>query len=79
MPQPDERQAKALEQIAHTNKEIVKVLSALNDNLVGAFKHIKAAIEKDEAEINERQQKLDLWREQMQAPPLHKPREEGGD
>lgn len=40
----EDRQAKALQEIAHHNKELVKVVATLNDNLVKMFKYIKNAI-----------------------------------
>jgi hypothetical protein len=47
----EDRQAKALEAIANSGKEMGKVLSALNDNLVAMFKYIKHQIELDNSRL----------------------------
>lgn len=44
---PEERQAQALKEIAHHNKELVRVMSTLNENLVKMFEYMKKEIEKD--------------------------------
>jgi nucleoside-triphosphatase THEP1 len=51
MPLPDERQAKALERIAISASHLLKVMEALNENLVAAFGFLKEQIEKDNERI----------------------------
>lgn len=66
MPSPEDRQAKALEQIRLDTRGISKALEALNDNFVIAFKFLKHKIEEDEARYadNPNQMTLDDLRAQ---------------
>jgi len=51
MPAAEDRQAKALEDISHSAKELVKIMATMNENFAGAFKYLKEAIERDDQRV----------------------------
>jgi hypothetical protein len=53
MPAAEDRQTKALQEIAQHNKELVKIFATMNENVVNMFRYIKEQIEKDEAVAND--------------------------
>lgn len=80
MPAAEDRQARALENMARSMGQVVKILEAMNQNFVTTFAALKEAIAKAEAQEDEYQEKLELNLSKMQTSsvrPDFDPREEG--
>lgn len=69
MPAAEDRQAKALEGIDRNIRELVRVMATMNENFVAVFAALKGVIDKEEARVEEHQQKLDLFNSQMKTTP----------